>query len=199
MSTQAWLGAEHQELAAERILDAAQAILHEDGIRAFRMGRVAEAAGCSRATLYRYFPNRDSLLQAYMVREAEHFQRQLGQRLGRCKSFAEQIVEGVVGSLELIRQRQQVAPFFTEEGMGLTNYLAANLEAQLELVARGLEQASNADGVPGGLRRGVSPRQAAEWMTRIILSFAAMQGPPRSPTQLRHYLRLLLVPALAED
>lgn len=199
MSTQAWLGAERQELAAERILDAAQAVLHEDGIRALRMGRVAEAAGCSRATLYRYFPNRDSLLQAYMVREAKHFQGELSQRLSRCRTFADQIVEGVIGSLELIRQRHQVAPFFTEEGMGLTQYLAANLEAQLEQVASNLERASAAASVQGGLRRGVSPRQAAEWMTRVILSFAGVEGPQRSAAQLRHYLHLMLVPALVDD
>jgi TetR/AcrR family transcriptional repressor of mexCD-oprJ operon len=52
----------HERIAAG-ILDAAAALLGERGDAA-SMEEVAEAAGVGRATLYRYFPSRDALLQA---------------------------------------------------------------------------------------------------------------------------------------
>ncbi len=48
---------------AEAILDAAAAVFAERG-EAASMADVAEAAGVGRATLYRYFPSRDVLLDS---------------------------------------------------------------------------------------------------------------------------------------
>jgi AcrR family transcriptional regulator len=49
---------------AGAILDAAAHVLSEHGSSNTSMADVAEAAGVSRATLYRYFPDRESLLHA---------------------------------------------------------------------------------------------------------------------------------------
>lgn len=49
--------------SAAAILDAAATVLAEQG-GAANMADVAEAAGVGRATLYRYFPSRDDLIQA---------------------------------------------------------------------------------------------------------------------------------------
>ncbi|MFC7625860.1 TetR/AcrR family transcriptional regulator [Microlunatus sp. GCM10028923] len=51
-----------QDRIATGILDAAAAVLAERGLTA-SMGEIAAAAGVGRATLYRYFPNRDALLE----------------------------------------------------------------------------------------------------------------------------------------
>src|SRR5271154_7070494 len=48
---------------ATAILDAAAQVLSEHGSRA-NMADVAAAAGVSRATLYRYYPHREALLDA---------------------------------------------------------------------------------------------------------------------------------------
>jgi AcrR family transcriptional regulator len=52
---------------AAAILDAAAGVLAARGSRA-NMAAVAEAAGVSRATLYRYYPDRDALLDALATR-----------------------------------------------------------------------------------------------------------------------------------
>ncbi|MFC7500779.1 helix-turn-helix domain-containing protein, partial [Nocardioides sp. GCM10030258] len=44
--------------AVERILDAAGGLFAERGVDVVAMSDIATAAGCSRATLYRYFPDR---------------------------------------------------------------------------------------------------------------------------------------------
>jgi TetR/AcrR family transcriptional regulator, mexCD-oprJ operon repressor len=50
-----------QQRVAEAILDGAAQLFASDGDRA-SMNEVAEAAGVARATVYRYFPNREALL-----------------------------------------------------------------------------------------------------------------------------------------
>jgi TetR/AcrR family transcriptional regulator, mexCD-oprJ operon repressor len=52
-----------QERVAEAILDVAADLLARDG-EPPSMAEIAEAAGVARATLYRYFPTRERLLQA---------------------------------------------------------------------------------------------------------------------------------------
>ena len=54
-----WLATERSELGAERILDAAAQLFAEQGIGQPGMEDIARAAGCSRATVYRYFDNMD--------------------------------------------------------------------------------------------------------------------------------------------
>jgi AcrR family transcriptional regulator len=49
------------------ILDQAVVVLNEDGFDRFSVQRVLDEADVSRATLYRYFPDVDSLLEAAMV------------------------------------------------------------------------------------------------------------------------------------
>ncbi|MDQ1319611.1 MAG: hypothetical protein QG655_854, partial [Actinomycetota bacterium] len=53
-----------------RILHAAGELFAERGVDAVEMQDIARAAGCSRATLYRYFENRAALHGAFVHREA---------------------------------------------------------------------------------------------------------------------------------
>jgi AcrR family transcriptional regulator len=65
-----WLAQPRSEAAIEQILDAAGGLFAEHGPAAVAMGDIADAAGCSRATLYRYFENRRALQEAFAHREA---------------------------------------------------------------------------------------------------------------------------------
>lgn len=198
-ATTDWLTEERHELAIERILEAAREVFARDGIRAARMGRVADAAGCSRATLYRYFPNKEALLHAYMEQIAQEFRDVLDERLRGPRSFGDRLVEAVAVSVELIREREDVAPFFNEEGLGLTARLTSNASAMREQLARQIKQESRSDRIEGRLRRNVSADEAAEWLTRIILSFSLSPGEARSGRSLRNYLKKMLIPGLIAD
>ncbi|NED59644.1 helix-turn-helix transcriptional regulator, partial [Streptomyces sp. SID10244] len=55
-TTTDWLAPERAELAAQHILDIAERMFVEKGVSAVTMREIASAAGCSRATLYRYYP-----------------------------------------------------------------------------------------------------------------------------------------------
>jgi AcrR family transcriptional regulator len=71
---------EEGELAAglnprtrERILEGAVRAVARYGLAKLAMSDVSEIAGVSRGTLYRYFPNRDVLLDAVTVEESRRF------------------------------------------------------------------------------------------------------------------------------
>lgn len=59
------------------ILDAAQQVFEQYGARRANVEDVARAAGVSRSTLYRAYPNKDELLEAVLTRQAEEFLNEL--------------------------------------------------------------------------------------------------------------------------
>lgn len=193
-----WLNEERQELAVDRILEAASVVFSRDGIRGARMGKIADVAGCSRATLYRYFPNKEALLHAFMVRVAQDFGIILRDKLRGMRSLGKRIVEAVAVSAELIQTREDVAPFFSEEGLGLTAQLTANAAAMRDQLATQLEQESCSPRIQGQLRADVTPAEGAEWVTRAIFSLATVPIEARSGPTLRKYLRKMLIPALID-
>ena len=76
-----WLGDRRTEVAADRILDAADALFAQQDAATVGMHEIAKAAGCSRATLYRYFENRDALYTAYVHRESYRLFHQMSEQL----------------------------------------------------------------------------------------------------------------------
>ena len=78
MSSRSWLQDQRAELASERILDAAAELFFRQGIAETSMDDVARAAGCSRATVYRYFDDREALRIAFVHRET----RRIGTAVG---------------------------------------------------------------------------------------------------------------------
>jgi len=109
---------------AERILDAAAGLFAEQGVNAVGMGEVAKAAGCSRATLYRYFPDRHALHVAFVQREA----RRIGALLP-----ADDLAEAVLAALREVRARPELIAWFGAADAGTTAELA-----QSEAVIAGL-------------------------------------------------------------
>lgn len=61
----------HRREVHDAILDAAATLVSAHGLRAVTMAGVAEHAGIGRATLYRYFPGVDAILQAWHERHVD--------------------------------------------------------------------------------------------------------------------------------
>ena len=75
------------------------------------MNEIARAAGCSRATLYRYFENREALYTAYVHRETHRLFRGDG-RADRGSRTRERLVEGIIASLRLVRESPALSSWF---------------------------------------------------------------------------------------
>lgn len=61
----------HRREVGEAILDTTAALVAEQGLRSVTMSQIAEQAGIGRATLYKYFPDVESILVAWHQRHAE--------------------------------------------------------------------------------------------------------------------------------
>src|SRR5689334_4374069 len=88
------------------ILDAAASVFSEQGTGA-NLATVASEAGVSRATLYRYYPNREALLEALVV----HALAQAGGRLADAcleRAPVEEAIERIVRALVSVGDRYAV-------------------------------------------------------------------------------------------
>jgi AcrR family transcriptional regulator len=60
---------EHRREVHDAILDATAALVAEHGLRSVTMSQIAEGAGIGRATLYKYFPDVDTILFTWHERQ----------------------------------------------------------------------------------------------------------------------------------
>jgi AcrR family transcriptional regulator len=107
-----WLGTRRNEVAADRILDAAGELFAKHNVASVGMHEIATAAGCSRATLYRYFENREALHTAFVHREAHALYRRMTECIRGIEDPRERLIEGFMTSLRLVRQSPALASWF---------------------------------------------------------------------------------------
>jgi AcrR family transcriptional regulator len=68
--------AEHRAAVTEAVLETAASLVAHHGLRGVTMSRIAELSGIGRATLYKYFPDVESILGAWHQRQVDqHFER----------------------------------------------------------------------------------------------------------------------------
>jgi AcrR family transcriptional regulator len=103
------------------ILDAAVRVLDREGADAATTTRIAEVAGVSVGTLYQYFGNRDSILDALQDREFERATQFMASVLTESGSSAEQIARRVIeGLLELYAACPALHRLLVVEGLRVT-------------------------------------------------------------------------------
>jgi AcrR family transcriptional regulator len=85
------------------ILDAAQQVFERYGARRANVEDVARAAGISRSTLYRAYPNKEALLEAVLVRELDEFLTELD-RVAADLPPREAVVECFARGMALTRE-----------------------------------------------------------------------------------------------
>jgi AcrR family transcriptional regulator len=68
---------EHRRAVRDATLDTAAALVAAHGLRSVTMSQIAEATGIGRATLYKYFPDVESILAAWHERQVRAHLEQL--------------------------------------------------------------------------------------------------------------------------
>ncbi len=181
-----------------QILDAAKVVFTEKGVTDARMGRIAEEAGFSRATVYRYFRTKDDLIRAYAERAAERSRRRLTQKMRRFDKLSDRLVEAVAFTAESIRNDPEIAPFFEPDALAVTGSLPFRSAAMLQGLqsdVRGLIEGADTS---ESLRDTVRAEELGEWLVRLGLSLAMVRGPSRKSKELRGFIRRLVMPAFIE-
>jgi AcrR family transcriptional regulator len=163
-----WLAARRTEVAADRILDAAGELFAARGVASVGMHEIAEAAGCSRATLYRYFENREVLRTAYVNRETNRLNQQITEQITGLDDPRERLIAGVTSGLRSVRQRPALLSWFAVNDGPIGGMFAEQSDLVQALTAAFL--ISLGPDEPGIVNR------RARWLVRVMTSLLIFPG-----------------------
>jgi AcrR family transcriptional regulator len=120
----------------ERILTAGLTLIGRRGVRRLGMREIAESAGVSRGTLYRYFPSKDHVLAAAADYDGQRFSDGLDEVLAAAGTPEERVTSFMAYAFDFIRSHP-CRPLFESEPGFVMSYLLDHLpELRGELVRR---------------------------------------------------------------
>lgn len=186
MAGRAWLSDRRGELAAEKILDAAEKLFAQRDPASVGMNEIARAAGCSRATLYRYFESRDALYTAYVHRWANTLYHELTRRLSGIEDPSQRLVTGITESLALVRSNPALVSWFAETGPPIGAAMAERSEVITVMVTTFLSALGTDDTE--------ATQQRARWVVRVMTSLLSFPG--RDADDERAMLMQFVVPVV---
>lgn len=176
----------------ERLLDATAACVGRDGVVATGVASVAAQAGVSRPTVYRYFRDRDELLNATFARASARLAERHAAHVASFVHPGDMAVESVL---------------FTLGELGLDPVLGPLFRAQFDIGALTMRSFTNAWALRTAAR-GLQPlREAAGWdevemlevtevLTRAVLALFVSSEPERTPQELRAFIERRVLPGL---
>ncbi|MFF4550768.1 TetR/AcrR family transcriptional regulator [Streptomyces sp. NPDC001435] len=96
---------EHRRAVRDTVLATTAALVGEHGLRAVTMSRIAEESGIGRATLYKYFPDIESIMMAWHERQIAGHLDELAQLRDRAGSPGDRLA-AVLERYALIQQQR---------------------------------------------------------------------------------------------
>jgi AcrR family transcriptional regulator len=181
-----------------RVLEAAAACVARWGMTKTTVDDIARQAKCSRATVYRHFPEgKDAILAAVGVYEEGRFFADLDHKLARVDTLEDLLVtalseataflqDNAVLSYLLEHEPEQILPHLTFDRIGPVLYRSG------ALLAPHLERFLRPDRVA----------ELGEWATRIVLSYWMQPADGldlRQPERARHLVTRYLLPGIEDD
>ncbi|BBX62859.1 putative HTH-type transcriptional regulator [Mycobacterium saskatchewanense] len=163
-----WLAAHRTEAAVDRILDAAERLYTERDQASIGMNEIAKAAGCSRATLYRYFDGREALRTAYVHRETYRLSDEIKKRVSGVRDPRERLIVSITTTLRIVRQTPALASWFDTTRPPIGGEMAGQSEVIAALAAAFLDSL--------GPDEAAIVERRARWVVRIIASLLMFPG-----------------------
>jgi AcrR family transcriptional regulator len=159
------------------------------------MRDVAAEAGVSRGSLYRYFGGRGALVDAVLEHTADSFLTDAAARVDRRRTLADQVAEAIEYVVLRSRRLARAAP-----STRLADPRETPLRTVLVVRTGFMSRRWLAFWLPrfddaaqrGEIRDGVDRRHAAEWVSRLLLSFAFVPElvvDARDRSRLRHFVK----------
>lgn len=176
-------------------MDAAEQSMLTRGFVASTMDLIAREAGYSRAAMYRYFPNRRSLLEALVQRTTRRHQQTIGERLPAGAGLPEILTEAlVIVATELIHD-PLLMTISEQAEEGLVGRLVADNPELPSMVEMMLAAAGE-----GQLRPGLHPGDVGQFIvsTAVALMLGVVPGADR-PETARRYVETFVLPAIFAD
>jgi AcrR family transcriptional regulator len=177
------------------MLDATMTCLARYGVAKTTIDDVAREAGCSRATVYRYFANRGALVAAAVDREVDALTAATRRAARATDTLEDAIVAMFVTAARAITTHEALQRALTLEPEVVLPSLS--FEGAERLFAEATERFAPE------LARFVPPERApgaAEWCTRVLLAYLHPERAPLSMTDdasVRALVRRHVIPAVS--
>ena len=163
-----WLASHRSEAAVDRILDAAEGLYTLRDQASIGMNEIARAAGCSRATLYRYFENREALRTAYVHRETHRLSRAIKEEIDGIDDPRERLIASITATLRMVRDSAALASWFAITRPPIGGELAEKSEVITALAAAFVNSL--------GPEEPAIVERRARWVVRVITSLLMYPG-----------------------
>lgn len=180
----------------DRVLDAMVDCIARWGVGKTTADDIARTAGVSRATLYRVFPGgKDVAFEALLRHEAARFFTAVTDPLAEAETLEDLVVVGIVEAARFLTSHEALRYVMEHEPERVLPAFAFHrLDAALAT--------ATAFTVPHLARFVPDPDRAeagAEWLVRLLLSYAANPSPKldlTAPRSVRSFVRTYVLPVL---
>ncbi|MGB6208235.1 TetR/AcrR family transcriptional regulator, partial [Mycobacterium sp.] len=132
------------------------------------MNEIAKAAGCSRATLYRYFENREALRSAYVNRETYRLFDAIKEQISDITDPRERLSAGIATTLRLVRESPALSSWFATTQPPIGAEVAEHSDVITALAAAFINSLGAAD--PAAIE------SRGRWLVRVITSLLIFPG-----------------------
>ncbi len=189
------------EETRQRIVEAAFMQVRSVGIRRLVMDAVAEEAGVSRAALYRYFPNKQALVDEVLEENARRWRRALDERVAGKRKLASKVATAarfghfppddllLLGLAET--DPESLAVLFTS---GAHRFLQRAIRFWAPHVAEASAR--------GEISASIEPEQGAEWIARSFYSLSTIAGltfDSSRPAELERFASRFILSGLRDE
>jgi AcrR family transcriptional regulator len=179
----------------DRVVDAALRCIARWGIAKTTLEDVAREAGCGRATIYRTFEGgKGAVMRAVLRREIVRLTTAVDDAVAGATTLEDVVVQGAVAAARFVRGHEALAFLLAHEPDVVLPHVAFSRMDRLFGAISAYAQPHLARFLPIE-----AVPAAAEWTTRIVLSYALNPSPGVDLTDendARRFLTTFLVPAL---
>ena len=139
------------------------------------MTDISRAAGISRATLYQYFNDKASVVEATAEEASRDFYQKMARAMAPGCSLQEQLSLAAVFVVEAGREIRSSSQLFDETQIGLL--MTSNAATLLRDCVAFLEPFLDSAKTAGEVRKDLDTDRAAEWFARILFSLYSTPSP----------------------
>ncbi len=179
----------------ESILDAAERCFSQYGTRKTSMADISDTANISRTTVYRYFNNREAVLEGVMLRDVSKLFSKLLSHLSQFTSTEERVVETLIYAMKTIENTPRLVSLLTPDA-ALLAASSNEIYRRLELFSQPLFTHEIFNDL-NKLRRDVSPDQLKEFLIQTVYGLLTLKTPASESEQSRRdYIENFVLPVL---
>jgi AcrR family transcriptional regulator len=179
-----------------RLVDAAEAIVRDNGVGALRLDSVADDVGLHRSSIYRYFGSKEELLTAVVVQATMRVGRKVIAQLGDDAPPERYLAEGM--ALALVELAADPVHRSLTEPSASVWMARVGGKALTEGIRPLLEPTFTAAAAEGTLRAGVTPDDATRWLQIVASGLVRSSEIVPDTDELIELLERMLVPALLD-